>query len=258
MPDNRRPSPLLLLTEPGRAAAEYGAHLAAGPVLRRAPRGEGRPVLVLPGFLADDRSTLPLRRLLRSLDYRVHGWRLGRNLGPTQEIVEGLAARVSGLVEEDGEPISLVGWSLGGVFSRGLAFVAPEMVRMVVTLGSPYLGAGGVPSHASRRFRQLSDRHLDLEGVSALADRNQLAVPASSIYSRLDGIVAWETCVDGPGVRRENIEVVASHIGLGFHPAALWAMTDRLAQDPDRWAPFRPPAVLRGLYPAPAVWSGAA
>src|SRR6476646_5869307 len=136
--DGEGPTLPLYLTEPGRAAADFGLYLAARPLLPRLPRGDGHPVLVLPGLLADAVSTRILRRVLRRLDYHVHGWRLGRNIGPTAECVSGLRDRMEDLSDRYGRPVSLIGWSLGGIFARDIARRAPEAVRQVITLGSPF------------------------------------------------------------------------------------------------------------------------
>src|ERR1019366_7023816 len=108
-------------SEPGRAIADYGAMLASAPVLLRAPHGDGHAILVLPGLLAEDGSTATMRRYLRSLGYAVHGWKLGRNLGPTPAILSGMTARLEALHRASGRPVSLVGWSLGGIFARELS-----------------------------------------------------------------------------------------------------------------------------------------
>ena len=128
----------LYLSEPGRAVADFGLFLAARPLMPRLPRGDGHPVLVLPGLLADDVSTRALRSVLRRLDYRVHGWRLGRNIGPTPACVSGMRQRVDDLSDRYGRPITLVGWTLGGIFARELARQTPHPVRHVPTLGSPF------------------------------------------------------------------------------------------------------------------------
>ena len=133
-----RPSLALFISEPGRAIADYGALLAAAPVLLRAPRGDGHTVLVLPGLLGEDRSTATMRAYLRSLGYDVHPWRLGRNLGPTPAILSGMTTRLEELHRTSGRPVSLVGWSLGGIFARELARSRPALVRQVITLGSPF------------------------------------------------------------------------------------------------------------------------
>jgi pimeloyl-ACP methyl ester carboxylesterase len=241
----------LYLTEPSRALAELALHLAARPLVPVLARGDGHPVLVLPGLLADDRSTRPLRAVLRRLGYRVHGWRLGRNIGPTAQCVEGIRSCLRELHERYDRPVSLIGWSLGGIYARELARENPDSVRQVITLSSPFRMARTTQSHAHRVFQRYS--HLHVEGTRLPLERNvkPLRVPATSIYSPLDGIVAWQACLDRPGPRSENIAVIASHLGIGHHPAAIYAVADRLAQPEGAWSPFRPPRVLCPAFPRP-------
>ena len=131
---HKNPSPLAFAMEPAMAAAQF----AEFALLTRLPVGDGRPVLVLPGFTASDQSTAALRYVLARLDYSVHGWHLGQNLGPTQRIVDGLFARFDDLYQRHGnQPITLVGWSLGGLYARALATRKPDAVRHVISLGSP-------------------------------------------------------------------------------------------------------------------------
>lgn len=241
----------LYLTEPGRALAELWLHFAARPLSPALPRGDGHPVLVLPGLLADDISTRPLRACLRRLGYRVHGWRLGRNVGPTAECVGGMRDCLRGLRERYDRPVSLIGWSLGGIFARELARETPDLVRQVITLGSPFRMVRKAQSRAHRVFDRYSHLHVAGTTLPLESENMPLRVPASSIYSRLDGIVAWQACLDRPGPRSENIAVIASHLGIGNHPAAIYAIADRLAQPPDSWSPFRPPGVLRLAFPCP-------
>ncbi len=248
------PQRLLLWSEPGRATAEFGSLLVAAPLLRRAPRGDDHTVVVLPGFLADDRSTVVLRRYLGHLGYRAYGWDLGRNLGPTPRILSGMSDLVARLAASSGRPVSLLGWSLGGMFARGLARQHPDSVRQVITLGSPFRSAVPIGSHATTQFNRLSHLHVSAEELPAAeADRDPLPVPLSAVYSRGDGIVAWRSCLPSPGPRCESIEVPGSHCGLGHNPAALWAAADRLAQGPEDWRPFRPPVFLRRLFPEPGA-----
>src|SRR3954467_13686928 len=136
--DGEGPRLPLYLTEPGRAVADYGLYLAARPLAARLPRGDGHPVLVLPGLLADDVSTRALRSVLRKLDYRVHGWGLGRNIGPTAMCVKGMQDKIAYLNDRYEQPVSLIGWSRGGIFARDLARRTPDAVRQVITLGSPF------------------------------------------------------------------------------------------------------------------------
>ena len=214
----------LLALEPSRAVGELGLLAAWSPLLARSPRGDGHTVLVMPGLGASDLSTRPLRRFLRTLGYDVHGWGLGRNEGPTARMLDNVGARFLDLHGRRGEGVSLVGWSMGGVFARRLARLNPDAVRQVITLGSPY--------------RMLSDT-----GSSSLRS------PSTSVFSRTDGIAPWRSCYDGFGARHEAVEVVGSHCGLGHHPAVLHLVADRLAQGPGEWKPFEPRGLWRPWFP---------
>jgi pimeloyl-ACP methyl ester carboxylesterase len=243
------PPSWLFVTDPARAVAEFGLLIAALPLGQLLPVGDGHPVLVLPGLLADDGSTWTLRRILRDLGYRVHGWRLGRNLGPTAATVTGLQNRLLDLRSRYDSAVSVIGWSLGGIYARTLARDTPAAVRQVITLGSPIRLAHESQSRARRAFNRYAHLHVVPRELPLESDVNALQVPATSIYSRCDGIVAWQACLDPPSARAENIAVVGSHLGFGHHPAVMWAVADRLAQPLDEWAPFRAPAALRPLYP---------
>jgi pimeloyl-ACP methyl ester carboxylesterase len=241
----------LYLSDPGRAVIEFGLMLGALPLRRTLPVGDGHPVLVLPGLLAADESTAPLRRILRRLGYHVHGWGLGRNLGPTAIITNGLRARLDQLANRHGVPLSLIGWSLGGIYARVLARNAPHAVRQVITLGSPFRLADPRQSRASGAFNRYTHLHVRRAPLPVEFDSAPLPVPATSIYSRLDGIVAWRACLDPPAPRAENIAVTASHFGYGHHPAVIYAVADRLAQPEGHWVAFRSPLALRPLFPRP-------
>jgi hypothetical protein len=237
-----------------RAVLELGAFAATAPALQLAPRGDGHPVLVLPGLAASDDSTRPLRWFLRNRGYHTHGWRLGRNTGPSQRIRSGLRDRVRAIADQHGRRLSLVGWSLGGIYAREIARLAPDAVRQVITLGSPFRyldvttrsdvplhDTPGDPDHSGRLRRDVG------EGAAGT-----LGVPTTAVYTRTDGVVPWQSCVERPGPRRESVEVRGSHIGLGHNPAVLLVVADRLAQPEGTWAPFQPPPHLAGLYPHPA------
>ena len=209
-----------------RAGVEIGAGLAALPWLRLAPRGDGHAVLVLPGLGAGDDSTRMLRAFLRDRGYAAQGWGLGRNLGPRAGVEHAMIEALDRMRAESGRAVSLVGWSLGGLYARTLAERRPDAVRSVVTLGSPLYR-----SHAT--------------------ERPIPAVATTSIYSRSDEIVPWRCSVVGEGDRSENVEVLGSHLGLGFNAAVLFAVGDRLAQAEGRWKPFERTGWRQLVYPDP-------
>jgi pimeloyl-ACP methyl ester carboxylesterase len=243
----RRPNRLLLAAEGPRALGELVWLQAARPLLASAPRGDGHPVLVLPGLAADDRSTVPLRRFLRGLGYRVHGWRLGANI-PSQEMIGRLRDRLARLHAQDARPMSIVGWSLGGIYAREIARASPEAVRAVVTLGSPFRPVPGYGSHAAPLARALAGlRSMGEPGMSPRGGDRPLPVPSTSVFSPTDGIVPWQACVNDGSGPHESIEVVGSHCGLGHHPAVLLVVADRLAQPPGNWQPMEIPAPWRPL-----------
>lgn len=245
-----RSSTRLLLTEGPRAGLDLGLLGVVWPALLAAPRGDGAPVLVLPGLLAGDPSTLLLRRVLSALGHTVSGWGLGANRGPTTSVIGALKDRLAQLHQDSGgRPVAVVGWSLGGLYAQELARARPSQVRTLVTLGTPVLPRGKGVARASR----LADTLLGVRGAGALprpwAEPGSLRVPATSVWSRSDGIVDGRTCRWGGGTDREDVEVRGSHTGLGHNPAVLWLLADRLAQPAGTWRPFQPPALLRPLFP---------
>ncbi len=241
----KAPSPLLLMLE-ARAPWEYAALWFSSPWLRALPRGDGHPVLVFPGLAANDLSTIPLRNLLSALGYTPYPWNFGFNFGPRPGVLRGCAELARELHERHGQPVSLIGWSLGGVYAREVAKLAPQATRCVVTLGTPFAGPAKA-NHAWRFYELFSGQKIDEPHV--LRDQLQVAppVPTTSIYSRSDGIVAWPCSLNEEAAHTENIEVVASHVGLGLNPLALTAVADRLAQDPQQWRRFDRPAALSWL-----------
>lgn len=234
----------------GRALLGLAAFYAAGPWLRTAPPGDGHPVMVLPGLTASDASTRPLRGYLAELGYAVQGWELGRNLGRRQIVDLHLVPRLRELRARTGRRVSLVGWSLGGILAREMAKRAPQDVRLVITLGSPFAG-GGRASNVARLFEGISGRKIVDDVRLRRRIREAPPVPLTSIYSRTDGVVAWRACLEQAGPTSENIEIRGSHCGLGHNPAALWAVANRLAQPEGRWSRFAPNGALQVLYPDP-------
>ncbi|MBX9647784.1 MAG: alpha/beta hydrolase [Xanthobacteraceae bacterium] len=223
------PSLFLMLAE-ARSLFELNSSLLLSPLLLRAPKGDGHPVLALPGFLASDLSMAPMRRYLKELGYDTHAWNMGRNLGGVASRRSGLRDLLQRIHESSGRKVSIVGWSLGGVYARDLALQMPHMVRSVITLGSPFTRDVRA-TNATRLYEALSGEGIDDNPEILQAIAGDMPVPTTSIYSRTDGIVNWRTCHLNPSATAENIEVyLASHVGLGVNPAALWAVADRLAQ----------------------------
>ena len=251
-PARRRRTGLLGVTEPVRALASAGAFAAGLPLLQLAPRGDAHPVLVLPGLMASDVSTRVLRVWLRRLGYPVVGWELGRNRGPTAEVLDALPRLLDRLAAEHGTAVSIVGQSLGGIFARTMARRAPRQVRQVISLGSPFAGGALDDSLAARVYRRNLPQHSTRRRQARSSLDAPLPVPSTAVYSRWDGVVDWRACRQQPGPRSENVAVHASHLGMGHDPAVLWVIADRLAQPRHDWQPFRPPTRfgLGVLFPA--------
>ena len=222
-----------------RAFFEFGALLPAWPLLARAPRGDGHAVMVFPGLSANDASTLPLRHYLQSLGYKPWGWEQGFNFGPRAGVLDEAKSNLQNTFESTGQKVSLIGWSLGGVYARELAKEMPHRVRSVITLGTPFAGSHK-STNAWRVYELTSGRKITQESETYDLPAPP-PVPTSSIYSRTDGVVAWQASIQAPcniNAQTENIEVIASHIGLGLNPSAWWAVADRLAQAEGSWQPF--------------------
>jgi pimeloyl-ACP methyl ester carboxylesterase len=238
-----RPSLLWLLAE-WRALAEAAALGWQWPLLAQAPRGDGHPVLVLPGLLAGDGSTWLLRRFLRQRGFQAQAWREGRNLGPREGLLPRLQQRLLALHEQSGQRVSLVGWSLGGLYARELARLQPQTVRQVISLGSPLYG------HPRRNTRSWWTYRLASGRAAQAHPRRDGAppVPTTSVFSRGDGVVSWRACVERPGPMVQNIETFGSHLGYGVNGLVLWLLADRLAQPEQRWSRFAPPPWLAPFF----------
>lgn len=245
----KAPGKGLLLLEL-RAIPELAAFAAALPtLLATAPRGDGQPVLVLPGLATSDRSTASLRLFLNTLGYPTYGWDQGRNYGPLPGVEEKLIARVEELYEKYGRKVSIVGWSLGGIYARQLGKMMPNKIRQIISLGSPFSGDPRA-TNAWKLYQftsghKVDDRDHHMGGVIA----DPPLVPTTAIYSRSDGICHWQNCMEQEGSHLENIRVRSSHCGLGHHPAACYAIADRLSQKEDDWQPFDRDGVKAYVFP---------
>lgn len=233
------PHPFWTLTE-GRGILEFGAFSILRRPMRNLPKGDGHPVLALPGFMASDVSTRPMRRLFNDLGYNSYGWGLGRNVRFDGEREQAMSDLIERIYDENGQKMSIVGWSLGGVFARELAKLHPEKVRTVISLGSPITNNRKF-SAPSRIFEAINGKQTEPEAEGRYASLCIAPpVPTTSILTKTDGIVSWRGSVQAPDHHdeTENIVVPASHVGLGVNPLVMVAVTDRLAQPEGDWKPF--------------------
>ena len=251
------PPGLIKLALEFRAPWEMGSLFLSWPLLQRAPEGDGHAVIVFPGLSAGDATTVPLRQFLRGRGYEVHGWKQGLNLGPREGVLDTAKQQLADAYAATGRKVSLVGWSLGGVYARELAKEMPHMVRCAITLGTPF-AASPRSTNAWRFYQLASGRNIERETESYNLPEAP-PVPTTSIYSRTDGVVAWRGSIQAPAAHNphtENIEVVASHFGIGLNPSAWWAVADRLGQPHGPglvWQPFQRPQLpgLHLVYPNP-------
>ena len=222
---------------------EVGALSVTWPALfASARKGDGDPVIVLPGFLGADDSTLALRRFLTRLGHPAQPWLLARNHGHP-ELIERFGRRLYRLYKVYGRPISLIGQSLGGVFAHELAREFPDAVRSVITLGSPFAAEsrGDTNPMVARLFEELSGLSVEEMREMARTERasGPLPQPSTAIYSKTDGVVSWQTCISEPSPTSENIEILGSHTGMAMHPGVMHVVADRLLQDPENWQKFK-------------------
>lgn len=246
----KRPSPFLFASEGMRALMELGSFFVSQPLLNKLEKGDQHPVLVLPGFMASDRSTKPLRQLLTNLGYEALPWGLGKNYG-SPEYIDKCVEKVDHIYKSTGRKVSIIGWSLGGVYSREIARRCPDHIRQVITLGSPF---GGIKksSNASWLYRVISGKSVEDIDPELIKDMLKTpAVPTTAIYTKGDGIVAWQYCIElEEGTQTQNIQVKGSHCGLGFNPSVLLCVADRLAQPENNWRRFEPKWYEGFFFPA--------
>ena len=249
-----------------RALLEMATLPYSLPLLMSAPQGDGHPVLLLPGFMASEVSLIPLKLFLGNRGYDVHTWGLGRNVGFQNKHASALEQKIRHLHHKSGRKVSLVGWSLGGVFALYGAHQAPECVRMVITLGSPVSvdpEGSKSPPMVQALYRLIAHplgpaAHSMQPRVRKLREKRVPPVPMSCLYSLTDGVVPpQEATIDGDPAIHENVRVPGSHTGLGVNAIVLCIVADRLAQADGQWQPFQPSGVSGALYrmltPEPAT-----
>lgn len=238
--ERQSPNLSLLITEPCRALIDYLiSHLPSVPL----PPGDGHPVIIYPGLGAGARSTVRMRRALDTAGFKTLDWGFGKNHGPRGSVEDWLGKLRSALDvihEQTSEKVSLVGWSLGGIYARELARRAPEIVRQVITLASPF-AARPDTTHAGWLYKFFSGTSLPKSPGYLEYLREALPVPSTSIYSKSDGVVPWWGCIQARGAHSENIEVAgASHLGMGGNRLVWRIVADRLAQPEGLWRSYVP------------------
>ena len=227
----------LLGFEPLRAALEYaGMRLMEK---RQLPLGDGHPVVIFPGLVADRHSTRPLKNFCEQLGYTAYDWGRGFNTGPRGDVdswLDELAQHVRELISTHRrQRASLIGWSLGGIYAREVAKNLRGRVRQVITIGTPF---AGIPEQTNVAwvYRLVNGQKPMLDEALMARLRTAPDVPTSSIFSRSDGIVAWQACIQGgDGEHTENIEVDGSHFGLGWNSQVLSIIADRLRPSRGAW-----------------------
>lgn len=246
------PSLVFGVSEGARALSELRRFYAARSWLARGHDGSGRPVLVIPGLLAGDYSTRPLRRLLVDVGYDTHGWGLGVNIGPTERAIRGLDELLQSIRDRHRTPVSIVGQSLGGFLGAELARRHPGSVERLITLGSPMAITDLRQTRARVQYNLFRDRHLHEFEFDKWRSAPRPQIPLTSVYSRTDGFNHWQACLYPDSEFTENIEVCGSHLGMAVLPSGVYAVLDRLAVPiGDDWRKFQAPETLRGYFPTP-------
>jgi pimeloyl-ACP methyl ester carboxylesterase len=227
---DRSPALPYLLAEV-RAAFEVAALVPSLPMLLNAPKGDGHHVMVIPPFGAGDAFTKVLRSYLARLGYGVHRWGNPEILA-LHRLQTVALKRLDDVAGRAGGPLTLIGHSLGGIYAREVARAAPDHIRQVITVGSPF--AGDLKANVVwPLYEAVTGTRIASIPPEVMARLNEpLPMPTTAIYSRTDGVVSWRSCIDEASGANENIEVAGSHVGLLHNPAALYVIADRLAQPP--------------------------
>ncbi|MFT5542093.1 MAG: pimeloyl-ACP methyl ester carboxylesterase [Glaciecola sp.] len=225
-PQCDKPSLLSIMLE-ARAPLEFASLSLHIRSLSKAPKGDGRPVLLVPGYLASDMSMRPLGTYLKHLGYKVYYPEMGRNMGKVNTDMLRLGARAESISAElDGHMVTLIGWSLGGVITREAARLFPESVREVITMGTPIIGG---PKFTSVGRQYVKANNIDVDAFELdVHQRNSIGFKQAitSIYSKTDGVVGWQASVDTYNKHANNVEVTGSHLGLGVNPQ-VWKIIAR-------------------------------
>jgi len=203
------------------------------------PPGDGQPVMVIPGLTTNDISTQIIRTWLKTKGFNAYGWGLGINIRYTMDLERKLAERVDQLCQRHGQKVAVIGWSLGGITMRLLARHIPDNISQLISLGAPFSGIKG-RTYVGWWYELLAGESIkDFREDWTSEIAQQPTMPSTSIYSKTDGMVSWEYCIDWEtGPQTQNIEVQCNHLGFGMNPVVWMIVHDRLRQDPDNWQLF--------------------
>ncbi len=249
-PTIESPSKIWFFTEGGRAMFDWGLSLFSKPIWGDLPSGNGEPVLLIPGFMASDASTKFIRYFLKKKNYTAYPWDLGTNTGNFSKTYPQILEKLQAISEEQGQKVNLIGWSLGGVFAREVAKEKPELVKSVITMGSPFASITQ-ETNASWLYNLVSKRRKNQVKYAKMDTIHEPpTMPSTAIFSKSDGIVNWKGCLEPEMPHTENVEVNAAHMSLGIHPATLVCIADRLAQQEGNWKPFQPNEKVRNMFPS--------
>lgn len=209
--------------------------------------GEGRPVLLVPGFTATDRLMGRLKRFLNDIGYDAHGWGQGRNMGVRQDLLDGFNQRVARLADNTGQKVSIIGWSGGGMYARASASAQPALVRQVITMGTPFKLTEDKLEYLPEGIYRLHERlspgdSPEVQDIDPLQWFASPPVPSTSLYSERDALSPWPFCLDASDTQSENLHVPGSHAAMPYNPLMYYVIADRLSQREDNWQPFE----LRG------------
>ena len=244
-----RPSLALFGIEPLRAALEFATHQVSR-AEARPDAGDGHPVIIFPGMGTDGTAVAPLRRHCQSLGYEALDWGRGFNKGPQGDIdawLTDLKAHIAELLSGFEQSATFIGWSLGGIYARELSKTMGRQVRQVITMGTPF-NASADHTNVGWMFHLLSGGAPTFTAALSARLRRAPPVPTTSIYSRSDGVVAWQTCRHALESHHvQDLEVSGSHVGLGWNREVLRIVGDRLAQPPEQWLRYGPDAVGTAL-----------
>ena len=221
--------PIGLLLSEVRVLSDWRRGSRIGPALPVEREGDGRAVMVLPGFFASDGAMVRLRRTIRAAGYASYGWGQGRNFGVRPDTLARIDARIDRIEQDIAGPVTLVGWSLGGLMAREYAKYAPHRVNQVITLGTPFSGNPRA-NHAWRVYEFIARHPVDAPPIAAcLSDKPP--VHTTAIWSRSDGLIAPASARGRGDERDAAVEVNCGHLGFPSDEAAIRAVLAAL-RDP--------------------------